>query len=167
MTGPGGSRIVAAVSPVAARQCASAVVGALAGAAIAVGGYRLGLGTPGAPDSGFLPFWIGLLLTGLSIALLVTTLVSPPAAQEHGDEPARPRKVVEVLVVLAGYAVALETGGFLLTTLLLLLYLFRAIEPQPWWVVVTGAVATTAVTYLLFRVWLGAELPAGRFGLGW
>ena len=49
-----------------------------------------------------------------------------------------------------------------LVTFLLLLFLFRCIEPLGWRRVFTAAGVTLAFTYILFSVLLGARLPTGR-----
>ncbi|MBI2316136.1 MAG: tripartite tricarboxylate transporter TctB family protein, partial [Betaproteobacteria bacterium] len=49
--------------------------------------------------------------------------------------------------------------GFVAATTLLLVFLFKVVEPQPWWIAVGGAVASTLVAWVVFHVWLGAQLP--------
>ena len=52
--------------------------------------------------------------------------------------------------------------GFLTSTFLLLLFLFRCVEPLRWRTVFMAAGLTLAFTYILFSVLLGARLPTGR-----
>jgi hypothetical protein len=74
--------------------------------------------------------------------------------------------VALVLVALAAYAWALPRAGFLVTTAAVMLVLFKGIEPQRWWVAVAGAVLSAVVAFVVFKVWLGAQLPAGLFEIG-
>jgi hypothetical protein len=51
--------------------------------------------------------------------------------------------------------------GFILSTILLLLFLFKAIEPQKWSVAVAGALIASLAAYVLFARWLDVQLPVG------
>jgi hypothetical protein len=59
----------------------------------------------------------------------------------------------------------LERLGFLLATFVLLLFFFTALQRQHWLVALGGSVATSLATYLVFKVWLGVNLPAGLWSL--
>jgi len=69
-----------------------------------------------------------------------------------------------VLAVLLAYTAFLEVLGFLLATFLLLLFLFRGIEPQRWVVSIGGSALTSFITYALFELWLKTQLPKGFIG---
>jgi hypothetical protein len=62
------------------------------------------------------------------------------------------------------YALALERVGFGIATFVLITFLFRAIEPRPWPVAVSGAATAVVVCHVVFRVWLGVRLPIGPWG---
>jgi fumarate reductase subunit D len=47
----------------------------------------------------------------------------------------------------------------------LMFFLFRAVEPQRWSVVIAGSVVTSLFTYILFRLWLQVQLPMGLWGI--
>ncbi len=68
-------------------------------------------------------------------------------------------------MTLAGFALALERLGFLLTTFLLMISLLRAIEAQKWRKVVVVALATALISYAIFSWLLGVPLPAGLLGI--
>ena len=70
------------------------------------------------------------------------------------------------MAALCVYAVVLPWLGFTVATVLLLIVLFRALESQPWWTTLLWAVVPTALSILVFRRWLGIQLPAGFFDLG-
>lgn len=137
---------------------------ALAGAYVAWSGWQLDLGAPAEPGPGFLLFWVGLLMVGLALG------VTAGAARGTSPEPLWPdrrwRRVVAVVLVLVLYAVALPRLGFVLTTAGALLALFRLAEPRGWAVALAGAAAGAGGSWLLFKRWLGAPLPAGWLGLG-
>jgi hypothetical protein len=116
------------------------------------------------PGPGFFPLCLAVALTLVSGALLLVTLRAPLA--EAGAARSR-RGLVRAAATLAAlfvYALALEWIGFGVGTFLLIAFLFRAIEPQPWPVALGGAATTVVVTHVLFRIWLGVRLPTGPWG---
>lgn len=139
-----------------------------AGLAIVSSGHSLELGSSHNPGSGFLLFWLGIVMVGLSLTLLVQTARSTePASPPIVDgRPIRWRKLLLIVVALVAYAYVLVPLGFLLSTITLLVVLFKAVEPQRWTVAIGSAAATTAIVYTVFRIWLGAQLPAGLLAIG-
>jgi putative tricarboxylic transport membrane protein len=129
---------------------------------IAYAGRDLGLGRLNEPGSGFMIFWVGVVMAALSAAALVAALRQPA-----GDGLAslwsglRWHTVPYVIVLLLGYAWLLPVLGFVAVTVLLLVTLFRTVDPRGWVASIAGAVVITAATYLVFGRWLGTQLPAG------
>ena len=130
---------------------------------IAASGWQLGLGTMMEPGSGFMIFWVGVLMTVLCLTVLAAAL-RQPVGRGLGAlwQGLAWRKVPYVAVLLALYAWFLPTLGFPLVTVLLLLILFKTIEPQSWTVAIVGSLLSTAVAYLVFDRWLGTQLPVGE-----
>ncbi len=132
---------------------------------IVCAGWQLELGSLHDPGSGFLLFWVGLIMVGLALAVLV------PALRVRGVEARKLfggsawRRVVVVVLSLLVYAYIFEPLGFLLATALLMIFLFKAVEPQSWTVAITGGVVGSVVAWVLFHRWLGAQLPAGILGI--
>jgi len=131
--------------------------------AAAAESWRLGFGSFVRPGPGFVPFLAALVLGGLAVAALVQAILdaSGPAAGRvfHIRDL---RRVLLVIVVLAAYVLAWDFVGFLASTLLLLFFLFRCVEPLRWRTVLSASVLTLTMTYILFSTLLGARLPAGR-----
>jgi putative tricarboxylic transport membrane protein len=127
--------------------------------------YRLGLGTLTNPGPGFLPFWCALILAGLSCLVFVHRRL----ARTEGEA----RKIrqlwqgvgwvkgIYVVAALLAYSLLFTTLGYLLSTIALLLFLFKAIEPQKWTVAVGGAVLASFGSFVLFARWLDVQLPRG------
>ena len=139
--------------------------------AIAIGivasGWDLGLGAPNDPGSGFMIFWVGVAMTALSLAALAAGLRAPVAAGLGGLwSGARWRHVPYVTALLALYAWLLPWLGFPLLTVALLVALFKTIEPLSWSGAALGALAATAGAWLVFRIWLGTQLPLGTLWAG-
>ena len=114
-----------------------------------------------APQSGFLPFFYGLLLAGLTLAILIGTWFERRAAQDA--EPVG--KPLVILVALTAAAIGVEVAGFGVAVFLLLLFLFAAVERLPVIKSLIVAGATTAALILIFRTWLAVPLPAGPLGI--
>lgn len=148
------------------RDALSGAFWLLVGAGVTAAGWDLELGSVSDPGSGFMMFWIGLIMMALSLVVVVSA-VRPGAAPEPPVwVGVRWSRVAGVLVALALYGWALPRLGFIVTTTLVMGFLFKAVEPQRWSVALGGAVVSALVAYVVFKVWLGAQLPAGVFEIG-
>jgi hypothetical protein len=76
------------------------------------------------------------------------------------------QKNIYVLGALFLYAYAFGSLGFILSTVLLLIFLFKAVEPQRWSMAILGAILSVLTSYAVFQLWLGAQLPKGFLGIG-
>ncbi len=127
-------------------------------------GRELGLGRPSDPGSGFILFWTGIIMTALSAALLVQSLLAR-AEESAGLADAfaglRWGKVLYVMALMLLYTSVVEYFGFILTTAALLLVLFKTVEPQTWRVAILGSALTTFGAWAVFVAWLGTQLPVG------
>jgi hypothetical protein len=70
-------------------------------------------------------------------------------------------KIVATMAALFVYAFVLERVGFVAATFALLLFFFKVLERQRWRTALAGSLVTAFVTYLVFKVWLNVQLPAG------
>jgi len=133
---------------------------------IAYEGYTLKLGTLSDPKSGFLIFWAGLTMAGLSLLLLLQTFWPPDDKEKRRGiwEGVQWSKGVKLMGGLLLYALFFKWMGFILSTFLLLIFLFKGLEPQKWKVALTFAVVTIAVCYVVFGVFLEMQFPAGLLG---
>ena len=137
------------------------------GIGVCYGGYDLELGTLHDPGGGFIFFWAGVIIIGLSLGVLVQALRKKA---EKGEMRALfagiPwKKILSVIAALFVYAYAFAPLGFILTTVLLLIFLFKAVEPQRWSWAILGAVISTLAVYGVFRILLQCQLPQGVLGI--
>lgn len=145
----------------------SSTVWFILGLAVCLGSLQYKLGTPASPGTGFMSFLAGLAICFFSgIGLIHSTLRQ---RQGEGWVPLLRgvlwKNALIILVSLLAYALLLVPLGFSLTTALFIGFLLRAIAPQRWSVVVACSLLTAAISYLLFEVWLKAQLPKGPFGI--
>jgi len=150
------------------RDIISALFWLIFGIGLSYGGYDLDLGTLQEPGSGFIFFWVGVIMIGLSVGILVGALKKTAVPGEFGALWANIqwKKIVIVMAALFLYGFAFVPLGFIVSTFLLLIFLFKAVEPQRWTVAILGSVVTTLTAYGVFQLWLGSQLPPGILGIG-
>jgi len=132
------------------------------------GSFNLKLGTVSEPGPGFLPFGAAALL-GIFAAIHLVNLTLKPASQEKMELPwvhTRWEKGLYIVIALLAYTLFLPGLGYLLDTLLLMLFLFTILERKKWWVVLAYSLLVIVVSYLVFAVWLMVQFPRGFLGIG-
>jgi putative tricarboxylic transport membrane protein len=123
------------------------------------------VGIPTNPGPGFFPLMIGIGLLLLSLILFFQAYKNPRSSdQEQRRGKTRWWAIILLAISVVIYCLILETLGYLISTLLLTLFIFRAIEPQRWRIVIIGGLGSTLFSYLLFQVWLKIDLPIGIWG---
>ena len=134
---------------------------------VSVESYCLGLGTVHEPGPGFICFWTGMAMAVMSIAVLVRawTPLDPFVSEGPLFERKNLLKITFVVLALFLYASFMEVLGFIPVTLLLFLFLLRLIEKKKWAMTVLVTVIVTGMSYVVFEVWLKAQLPRGLMAL--
>jgi len=118
------------------------------------------------PGMGFIAFGAAGLLGILSLALFVQALL------KKEEREALPifsglqwNRVIVMLIALLLYAGLMPVLGYIISTFVLMSFLFWIMrEGQRWWWFPVGAFLTTLVTYVVFSVWLNCQYPQGPFG---
>jgi hypothetical protein len=125
--------------------------------------YRLGLGKWDEPGPGYFPLGAALLLgvTALSVMVKAMSKISEREVSPVPVEKSRWQKVPMVLFLMLLYSLGLKTMGFVLCTLLLYIFFLKMVMPQPWVKTIAVALSVTLGAYLLFNVFLKAQLPMG------
>jgi putative tricarboxylic transport membrane protein len=132
---------------------------------ILVESLRLGVGTLNNPGTGFMSLAASGLLGILSLALYLQASLKRKAVE------VKPlfsgtlwKRVSIVLIVLFLYARLMPVAGYLISTFLLMAFLFWVLERKKVWWVLTLSLLTTASTYYLFSVLLNCDFPPCIFG---
>ena len=136
------------------------------GAFVIWAGWDLGVGTRGAPGSGFLVFWGGLLMCGFAALIVIGSLKHGGPRLDSLWTGTRWPKVLLIVANLAAYAALLDVLGFLLATVPLLLILLRAVDPVRWRTAVPIALVATVGTWWVLKRALLIQLPSGVFEIG-
>ncbi len=123
--------------------------------------WRLGVGSFFRPGAGFFPFYSSLLLGILS---LILGLLAFRGTAEKAESWTDMGNTVTVSLALLGFALLLTWSGFVITTFLFILFLLRAVERRAWLFSAGAALFISAAFYVVFGLWLKAQLPAGILG---
>ena len=133
---------------------------------ICVESIRLPLGSWRDPGPGFLPLLVGLILASLSIICFMQARWAESTDQKASwYSRERWKNLIWVLLALLAYALVLDHLGFLMSTFLLLVFLFRfGMEPQKWYWAIGGSGIASVSCYVVFELWLRTQLPRGILG---
>jgi hypothetical protein len=121
----------------------------------------LKLGSIHMPDAGLLPFLCGgsLVILGVIWALM---LQWSPAKEASGEKALWHRPVISLgLMVVYGWA--METIGYITSTLLFVIAWQQIIEREKWVKTILIAVLGTAAMYALFVLFLKVPVPPEFF----
>lgn len=138
----------------------AAAASAALGALLAREGVDLGLGRPVNPGSGFIFWWIGMLLIACGALLALIGLVAPPADPMPAGE-GRWRLALGAAAAMAIYALAFEPIGFIPSTILLLTGLFVVVGGYAWPVALSLGGAAALLSWFVFARLLSSPLPPG------
>jgi hypothetical protein len=147
------------------RDVLSSLVFMAIGLIFCIGSITYGDVRGGVPSAGLFPCLGGMTFILLSAINLGLTLKAGSAkAGLFFPQADSPRKLSLLLGALFAYGVALMFLGFFLTTLLFMIFLLKAIEPQKWGASLIASFSVSAAAYILFEVLLKVQLPVGILG---
>ncbi|MEX2199516.1 MAG: tripartite tricarboxylate transporter TctB family protein [Burkholderiales bacterium] len=129
-------------------------------------GRNHGIGVVSDPGSGFLLFWLGLLMCGFSVALVAAAIRAGGPSFPSLWAGTRWGKVIGIIASLCAFAALLNTLGFLLASIPLLLVLLRGIDPVPWPIALPVGIGAPLAVWWLLKKLLLIQLPAGVLGIG-
>jgi putative tricarboxylic transport membrane protein len=110
----------------------------------------------------FLPFWTGIVLAVCGLWLCARPTPDPEVSWPASRGFAR---AASGFIILLLYALALQPLGYLISTAVFLVIAILLLEPvRPTRALVVG-IASAAILFLIFRVWLRIPLPGGVLGL--
>ncbi len=149
-------------SPVKKSERITATIMSLGGLLVMVYAWRsLKFGSIHIPDAGFLPFLCGAGLAILAIIWLVTLQLSKEK-EAPSEKRLWHRPLLSVLLMIA-YGWAMETIGYISSTLIFVVGWQQIIEHEKWLKTVIIAVLSTAAMYTLFVYLLKVPIPPEFF----
>jgi putative tricarboxylic transport membrane protein len=151
-------------------------IAGLVGLAVSLGLIPFAVGLPRLPivpvGPGFYPLIVLAFMAATSAVLLVQDIVAQRrAAPAVADAPAGPKRdyglVLAAFLAVAIYIAFLPLLGFRISTALFVAGLQAVLERpgtlRQWGIQIAVAIATAAVTYLVFERYLSVILPHGRW----
>lgn len=120
------------------------------------------------PGPGFEPFWLGILLALLAIALFIDTL-----RRKDDKEYEKSRlpgwkalgRVGIILLITAGFALSLNTLGFVITVCLFVSLILYSLEEISILKSIFYGIAFSASVFLIFSYWMEIDFPKGFLGI--
>ncbi len=132
---------------------------------IIAGSSAYSFGTPSRPGPAFLPLSCGIIMAVLSLVIFGQAVLKGKgkAKKEKEGSPFTTRwpRLVAVLAILFAYAFLLEFFGYLMMTLVFMLFVLKVVEPANWRTAILEAVLAAGASYSLFELWLKVPLPKG------
>jgi putative tricarboxylic transport membrane protein len=125
---------------------------------------RLGLWRQGSPGEGLFPFLTAMGMTAFAALCLAGVLrqaEAPARARLAGELRATLLRIGAYLAALLFYATALDPLGFIISTIVTVVFILRFAERYAWTTTIALAAGTAAGCHLLFVYWLQAILPTG------
>lgn len=147
-------------------QRISSIFWIVLGMYVAIHAYRLGIGHFRQPGPGLIFFLAALFIIILGIFDLAGGFIKIFKTDEEKPiwSGVQWPNVLIILAILLIYVFVLNVLGFILSTFLLMLSLFKAIEPTRWWVAIVSSIITTLLSYGIFEIWLKVPFPHGFLG---
>jgi putative tricarboxylic transport membrane protein len=142
------------------------VIGLALGVFVIRSGLKLKLGTINDPGSGYVLFYTGMLMCVFAVTIMVAAITEGGATFASRWEGTRWTKPLLVIACLTGFAFALDTFGFLLSAIPLMVLLMRVIDPVRWTLAIPIAVLTPLGVWWVLKRLLLIQLPSGIFEIG-
>jgi hypothetical protein len=133
---------------------------------IAIEGYYLELGALNKPKPGFLVFWAGIILFGLSLLLFIQTFVSKYEITGSIWKGVKWQRGIKLNLILIGYILSFHALGFAVSTFLMLILICKSLDSQKWGTALLLSVTATLLSLLVFGYFLEVQFPRGLLK-GW
>jgi putative tricarboxylic transport membrane protein len=129
--------------------------------------YKYSLGKFDDPGPGLMPFLLAILLLITSFWLILkSTLkregITKSIEKEGGKGQINFRRIIPIIASLFAYSLFLEILGYLITTFIFSIILYRITGFKRWRSLLLVTALTTLVSYFLFTS-LGLRFPDGIF----
>lgn len=145
-----------------AMEVGTALVMAAIGVVALWDSRRIGAGwTEDGPQSGYFPFWLGLIMAASSLGVLVQALRPGPKRDAVFVTWPQLRLVMSVLVPTIVYVIAIPLLGIYVASALLVAYCMVALGDFPWWKAAMTGIVSSAVIFVTFEIWFLVPLPKG------
>jgi putative tricarboxylic transport membrane protein len=142
------------------------VIGLALGLFVIWSSFKLKIGTINDPGSGYVLFYTGILMCLFAVTIIIAAVTEGGPTFGSRWASARWGKPATLIVCLIIFCFALEPLGFLLSSIPLMLVLFRAIDPVRWPLAIPLAIAAPLGMWWVLKRVLLIELPSGTLSFG-
>lgn len=121
-----------------------------------------------APGPGFLPFWLGVCLGLLCLYLIFDTFVRKESEEDKVKYLPGKQSLLRVGLILlytGGFTFSLMSVGMLISVFLLTFLILFTLEGYKIFKSILFGIIFSGFVFLVFRYWLGVNLPKGWLGL--
>lgn len=115
------------------------------------------------PGPGFLPLWLGIILTICAIPVIVADLIKKRDKSENFFQP-KTVKCLKVLILIVAVFLILPILGFSAGLALITAGGMRLMGRHSWVSCVVTVIVTAICIHYLFGQWLSIPLPEGMIG---
>lgn len=145
------------------------------GVVIIIVSFQLGIrGIEGfkKPGPGLFPLLVGVTMAGCAMVIIINSMLifrmrETAKKTPENQEKINMIKVGLVLIYLIGYAFMLETFGYILTTFIIFLLMFKTIGSMKLGTILLTLFLTIGVSYFAFVKLLEVPLPPGIWRIGY
>jgi hypothetical protein len=133
--------------------------------AYSAGALRYVYRAPTGPGPGFLPFWLGIVMAGLGLVLLVrASRVGEPAGAAWLPRGRGLGRLVTVVAAVVAFVALLPVVGMILGVACFLVGILRFLEGYSWRATLGVTAGAAVLTYAVFTYWLQVPFPVGVLG---
>ncbi len=127
---------------------------------VCIKSIQLELGDLTSPGPGFMPFGMAMIMLFLSLLMFGKAYFSKAEVEQTLN--LRIGSVAIVLFII-GYVIIFKTLGYILSGFLLWPLIFKFMGAKQWLLALVEGIAVTFLSYLVFGMFLGLNLPVGIF----
>jgi hypothetical protein len=113
------------------------------------------------PQSGYFPFYIGLIIGVASLINLLRAFLVPARKSTVFVEVGQLKLVLAVLVPTAVYAGLIGWTGIYVASAVFVAFFMRWLGKYAWWMTFAVSVGNSLVFFLVFEIWFKIPLPKG------
>jgi hypothetical protein len=131
------------------------------GAVVMVDNHRRGAAWgPDGPESGYFPFYVGLVLV-LSAAIVLVQAIFRQGRRRIAIDRAQARSVLALLLPTIVYVAVMAYIGIYVSSAIYLVYFMRLLGRYRWRTIVPISIGIPFILFVLFEVWFLVPLPKG------
>ena len=113
------------------------------------------------PQTGYFPFYIGVLIVLASVANLVAALAIRREQDKAFVEVGQLKLVLAVLVPTAIYVALIGWLGIYVASAVFVAFFMRWLGKYPWWKAAAVSIGNSVVFFVIFEMWFKIPLPKG------